>query len=79
MARWRKRETISSSFAVKPANSRRERSANPQGDAPVVVAAITGFLLGQLVTPHSDFEDAVFRPALERLFARLVEGDKAAA
>jgi hypothetical protein len=38
-----------------------------------VVAAITGFLLGQLVTPHPDFEDAVFRPALERLFARLVE------
>jgi DNA-binding transcriptional regulator YbjK len=46
---------------------------DPRGDAPLVVAAITGFLLGQLVTPHPDFEEAVFRPALERLFARLVE------
>jgi DNA-binding transcriptional regulator YbjK len=52
---------------------------DPHGDAPLVVAAITGFVVGQLVTPHPDFEDAVFRPALERLFARLVAGDKAAA
>lgn len=52
---------------------------DPHGDASLVVAAITGFVVGQLVTPHPDFEDAVFRPALERLFARLVEGAKTAA
>ena len=46
---------------------------DPHGDAPLVVATITGFLLGQLVTPHPNFEEAVFRPALERLFERLVE------
>jgi DNA-binding transcriptional regulator YbjK len=50
---------------------------DPHGDAPLVVATITGFLLGQLVTPHPDFEGAVFRPALERLFARLVDGERA--
>jgi TetR/AcrR family transcriptional regulator, regulator of biofilm formation and stress response len=53
-------------------------ASDPHGDAPLVVAAITGFVVGQLVTPHPDFEDAVFRPALEGLFARLVAGDKAA-
>jgi DNA-binding transcriptional regulator YbjK len=37
------------------------------------------WLLGQLVTPHSDFEDAIFRPALERLFARLLEPESARA
>jgi TetR/AcrR family transcriptional regulator, regulator of biofilm formation and stress response len=52
---------------------------DPHRDAPLVVAALTGFVVGQLVTPHPDFEDAVFRPALERLFTRLVAGDKAAA
>jgi hypothetical protein len=31
-------------------------------------------MLGQLVHPAEDFEDAVFRPALERLFTRLTEG-----
>jgi DNA-binding transcriptional regulator YbjK len=43
-------------------------------DAPLVVAAITGFMLGQLVHPVDDFEERVFRPALERLFTRLTEG-----
>jgi TetR/AcrR family transcriptional regulator, regulator of biofilm formation and stress response len=52
---------------------------DPKGDAPLVVATITGFMLGQLVTPHPDFEEAIFRPALERLFARLLEPDAAAA
>jgi hypothetical protein len=33
-----------------------------------------GFMLGQLVNPAEDFEERVFRPALERLFARLTEG-----
>jgi hypothetical protein len=37
------------------------------------VAAITGFMLGQLVTPVDDFEERIFRPALERLFTKLTE------
>ena len=32
-----------------------------------------GFMLGQLVNPRPDFEERVFRPALERLFASLTE------
>jgi TetR/AcrR family transcriptional regulator, regulator of biofilm formation and stress response len=48
-------------------------SPDPLGDAPLVVAAITGFILGQLVSPHPDFEQGVLRPGLARLFAGLVE------
>jgi DNA-binding transcriptional regulator YbjK len=46
---------------------------DPQGDAPLLVAAITGFMLGQLVTPVDDFEQRIFRPSLERLFTKLTE------
>jgi TetR/AcrR family transcriptional regulator, regulator of biofilm formation and stress response len=46
---------------------------DPRADAPLLVAAITGFMLGQLVTPVEDFEERIFRPALERLFTKLVE------
>ena len=46
---------------------------DPQADAPLLVAAITGFLMGQLVTPVDDFEERIFRPSLERLFTKLVE------
>jgi TetR/AcrR family transcriptional regulator, regulator of biofilm formation and stress response len=46
---------------------------DPHADAPLVVATITGFMLGQLVTPADDFEERIFRPALERLFTKLVE------
>jgi DNA-binding transcriptional regulator YbjK len=48
-------------------------SPNPRGDAPLLVATVTGFMLGQLVTPVDDFEERIFRPALERLFTKLVE------
>ena len=48
-------------------------SPDPRADAPLLVAAITGFMLGQLVTPTEDFEERIFRPALERLFTKLVE------
>ena len=48
-------------------------SPDPRADAPLLVAAITGFMLGQLVTPVEDFEERIFRPALERLFTKLVE------
>jgi TetR/AcrR family transcriptional regulator, regulator of biofilm formation and stress response len=47
-------------------------SPDPPGDAQLVVAAITGLLLGQIASPRPDFEDKVFRPALERLFSSLV-------
>jgi TetR/AcrR family transcriptional regulator, regulator of biofilm formation and stress response len=46
---------------------------DPRADAPLVVATITGFMLGQVVAPVDDFEERLFRPALERLFAKLVE------
>ena len=48
-------------------------SPDPRADAPLLVAAITGFMLGQLVTPTEHFEERIFRPALERLFTKLVE------
>jgi TetR/AcrR family transcriptional regulator, regulator of biofilm formation and stress response len=47
-------------------------SPDPRGDAQLVVAAITGLLLGQIASPRPDFEGQVFRPALERLFTSLV-------
>ena len=46
---------------------------DPRADAPLLVATITGFMLGQLVTPADDFEERIFRPALERLFTKLTE------
>jgi TetR/AcrR family transcriptional regulator, regulator of biofilm formation and stress response len=46
---------------------------DPRADAPLLVAAITGFLLGQLATPVDDFEERIFRPSLERLFTKLTE------
>jgi DNA-binding transcriptional regulator YbjK len=48
-------------------------SPAPRTDAHLVVAAITGFVIGQLVDPHEDFEEAIFRPALERLFSALTD------
>jgi hypothetical protein len=50
-------------------------SPDPAADAPLVVATLTGLVLGRLTTPHPSFEEAILRPALERLFARLVDGD----
>jgi TetR/AcrR family transcriptional regulator, regulator of biofilm formation and stress response len=46
---------------------------DPRADAPLLVATITGFMLGQLVTPVDDFEERIFRPSLERLFTKLTE------
>jgi tetratricopeptide (TPR) repeat protein len=48
-------------------------ASDPHADAPLLVAVISGFMLGQLVTPTDDFEERVLRPALERLFTKLVE------
>ena len=46
-------------------------SDDPETDARLVVAAITGLMLEQVTTPHPDFERKRLRPALERLFTRL--------
>jgi DNA-binding transcriptional regulator YbjK len=48
-------------------------SPEPETDARLVVGAITGLMIGQLSNPQPRFEEEVFRPALERLFARLTE------
>lgn len=48
-------------------------SDDPQTDAHLVVAAVTGLMLGQLTTPQPDFERKVLTPALERLFTRLAQ------
>jgi DNA-binding transcriptional regulator YbjK len=46
-------------------------SDDPETDARLVVATITGLMLEQLSTRHPRFERTVLRPALERLFTRL--------
>jgi DNA-binding transcriptional regulator YbjK len=43
----------------------------PQTDALIVVALLTGLMLQQLASGRDDFEEAVLRPALERLLERL--------
>jgi TetR/AcrR family transcriptional regulator, regulator of biofilm formation and stress response len=48
-------------------------STDPVADARLVVGAITGMMLGELAHPQPNFEDEVFRPALERLFTLLTE------
>ena len=54
-------------------------SDEPELDARLVVAALTGLMLEQLASGRDDFEDEVLRPALERLFSRLAAGERAAA
>jgi DNA-binding transcriptional regulator YbjK len=46
-------------------------SDDPETDARLVVATITGLMLEQLGTPNPRFERTILRPALERLFTRL--------
>ena len=46
-------------------------SADPETDATLVVATISGLVLGQLVNPHERFKQTMLRPALERLFVSL--------
>jgi TetR/AcrR family transcriptional regulator, regulator of biofilm formation and stress response len=50
-------------------------SPDPSGDARLVVASISGLMLLQLANPRPDFEQQIFRPALERLFASLTATD----
>ncbi|MEX1141516.1 MAG: TetR family transcriptional regulator [Thermoleophilaceae bacterium] len=53
-------------------------SDDPETDARVVVSALTGLMLQQLAGGRKDFEEAVMRPALERLLGRLA-GDRTGA
>jgi TetR/AcrR family transcriptional regulator, regulator of biofilm formation and stress response len=47
-------------------------SADPETDAHIVVAVVSGLMLGLLANPNPQFERDVMRPTLERLFTRLV-------
>jgi DNA-binding transcriptional regulator YbjK len=49
-------------------------SADPQTDAHIVVAVVSGLMLGLLASPNPAFERDVMRPVLERLFTRLASG-----
>ena len=69
VVRWRTAHLRLAELGLRAAGS-----PDPAADAPLVVATLTGLVLGQLASPHPDFEYAVLRPALERLFAPLVEG-----
>jgi DNA-binding transcriptional regulator YbjK len=53
-------------------------SSDPGTDARLVVCALTGFVLGQLVSPVERFERDVLRPSLVRLFESLAPGSRAA-
>ena len=66
VARWEPAQ-----LRLAEAGLRAAGSDDPETDAHVVVATITGLILGQLTTPRSDFERTILRPALERLFTRL--------
>ena len=46
-------------------------SADPETDAHIVVAVVSGLMLGLLANPNPEFERDVMRPTLERLFKRL--------
>lgn len=46
-------------------------SDRPETDAQVIVATLTGLMLQQLAGGRDDFEAAVMRPTLERLFGQL--------
>jgi TetR/AcrR family transcriptional regulator, regulator of biofilm formation and stress response len=54
-------------------------SDEPELDARLVVATLTGLMLEQLASGRYDFEQEVMRPSLERLFSRLAAGERAAA
>jgi DNA-binding transcriptional regulator YbjK len=46
-------------------------SADPETDAHIVVAVVSGLMLGLLANPNPQFERDVMRPTLERLFKLL--------
>jgi DNA-binding transcriptional regulator YbjK len=66
VARWEEAHLRLAEVGLRAAGS-----ADPETDARLVVAALSGLVLGQLVTPQPNFERAVLRPTLERLFESL--------
>jgi Tetracyclin repressor-like, C-terminal domain len=66
VARWESAHLRLAEVGLRAAGSN-----DPERDALVVVAAITGLMLGQLTTPDARFERDVVQPALERLFVLL--------
>jgi len=50
-------------------------SSEPELDARIVVAALTGLMLEQLASGDEGFGESVMRPALERLFTGLSPAD----
>lgn len=69
VARW---ETAHLQLAE--AGLRAVGSADPKTDAHIVVAVVSGLMLGLLANPEPAFESEVMRPALERLFTTLASG-----
>lgn len=67
VARWHEAHLRLAELGLRAAGS-----DEPTSDAPIVVAALSGFVLAQLSLPNRGFEQDVLRPALERLFSRLV-------
>jgi DNA-binding transcriptional regulator YbjK len=66
VARWEEAQLRLAEVGLRAAGS-----SDPQTDALLVVATITGLVLSQVGSPNPGFEPQVLRPALERLFARL--------
>jgi TetR/AcrR family transcriptional regulator, regulator of biofilm formation and stress response len=66
VARWEMAQLRLAEVGLRAAGS-----SDPETDAMLVVATITGLVLAQLGSPHERFEQDVLRPALERLFVRL--------
>jgi TetR/AcrR family transcriptional regulator, regulator of biofilm formation and stress response len=73
LARWQE-----ANLRLAEVGCRAVGSDEPQLDARVVVATLTGLLLEQLASERADFETGVLRPALTRLFAQLAAPDAAA-
>jgi len=66
LARWQE-----ANLRLAEVGCRAVGSDEPELDARLVVATLTGLLLEQLGSERKDFETGVLRPALERLFGQL--------
>ena len=68
VARWEEAQLRLAELGLRASGS-----PEPEGDARLVMAAISGLMMAQLANPRPRFEDEVFRPALERLFGLLTQ------
>jgi DNA-binding transcriptional regulator YbjK len=66
VARWE-----SAHLRLAEAGLRAVGTADPETDAHIVVAVVSGLVMGLLANPNPTFERDVMRPTLERLFKRL--------